>query len=432
MCGYYYSHNVEVSGWFESIKRRGPEGYQECCSTDECNCGNRQSHQWFGHSLLNTRGQSVAQPIQTNDGILVYNGSTYNDEGNDTQWIANNLDIKDADSIELIKNLIGEYSLTWVTKNTIIFAVDQWGTKNLYFYYNQNDKQFLCASTIDFVLEHAPNAVRANANTVYIIDKNNFSMNIIETTEWNFEQKVNNYDRVFEAFEQSVKDRHEPNITTYMLSAGLDVGSIVCCANKFFLTQTVTKVGQEDNEILNARLDLQQITPYVDPWDDSDYADEMDKIFATYKLDYLRTRSARALTSILKNHFLPNKQKIGMCGIGGDELYDDYQPDKPVHGRVGKINGSWPSDLRTVYPWHNYEGTRMAKQLHRSDTVCGHYGVEARYPLADQRLFQQWLNTTQELKNSGYKHWMTEYLREHDYPYTTNKTGFTSTRGTIR
>ena len=124
--------------------------------------------------------------------------------------------------------------------------------------------------------------------------------------------------------------------------------------------------------------------------------------------------------------------KCESCGIGGDELYDDYQPDKTVHGRVGKVNGSWPSDLRTVYPWHNYEGTRMAKQLHRSDTVCGHHGIEARYPLADQRVFQQWLNTTVKLKNSGYKHWMTEYLREHDYPYTTNKTGFTSKRDRIR
>ena len=431
MCGYFYSHNIETPGSRQSLRRRGPEGYQECCFTDECNCGNRRWHQWFGHSLLHTKGSLVVQPIQTNDGILVYNGSTYNDEGNDTQWIANNLDINDADSIELIKNLIGEYSLTWVTKNTIIFAVDQWGTKNLYFYYDQNDKRFVCASAIDFVLEHAPNAVRAKENTIYMINKNDFSMNIIETTNWDLSQTINNYDKVFEAFEHAVKDRHEEGITTYMLSAGIDVGSIVCCANKFFKTQTVSKVGQEDNGVLSARLELQN-APYIDPADDTNYCDETMRMFDTYRLDYLRSNSARALTAILKNHFIPNKQKICINGIGGDELYDDYQPDKTVHGRVGKVNGSWPSDLRTIYPWHNYEGTRMAKQLHRSDTVCGHYGIEARYPLADQRLFQQWLNTTQALKNSGYKHWMIEYLREHDYPYTTCKTGFTSKRDTLR
>lgn len=422
MCGYFYSYNKIIpAGPMRSLRRRGPEFFNLLNIENE----------YFGHSLLNTRGQSVAQPIQTSDGILVYNGSTYNSEGNDSQWLADNLDSRSTITIEVIKNLIGEYSLTYVTDSYIVFAVDQWSTKNLYFYYDQADKIFVCASAIDFVLKHAPNAVRANANTIYIIDKNNFSMNIIETTNWDLSQTINNYDKVFEAFEQSVKDRHEPSITTYMLSAGIDVGSIVCCANKFFKTRTVSKVGQEDNEILTARLEL-QTSPYIDPADDSKYADETMKMFDTYKLDYLRSSSARALTAILKNHFIPNKQKICISGIGGDELYDDYQPDKITHGRVGKVNGSWPSDLRTIYPWHNYEGTRMAKQLHRSDTVCGHYGIEARYPLADQRLFQQWLNTTQTLKNSGYKHWMVQYLREHDYPFTTNKTGFTSKRDRIR
>jgi asparagine synthetase B (glutamine-hydrolysing) len=406
----------------QSIRRRGPEYFNL----------HKTENEYFGHSLLNTRGESVVQPIKTDDGILVYNGSTYNGLHNDSQWLADNLDIRAAVSIEVIKSLIGEYSLTWVTHNTIIFAVDQWSTKNLYFYYDQNDKQFVCASAIDFVLEHAPNAVRANANTIYMINKNDFSMDIIETTEWNLSQTINNYDRLFEAFEQAVKDRHEEGITTYMLSAGIDVGSIVCCANKHFDdVQVVAKVGREDPVILGRRLDRHR-KKWHDPKDDSAYESVCTGMFKQYRLDYLRSSSARALTAILKNHLVPNKQKILISGIGGDELYDDYQPDKTVNGRVGKVNGSWPSDLRTVYPWHNYEGTRMAKQLHRSDTVCGHHGIEARYPIADQRVFQQWLNTTVKLKNSGYKHWMTEYLREHDYPYTTNKTGFTSKRDRIR
>jgi len=422
MCGYFYSHNIEISGPMQSIRRRGPEYFNL----------HKTENEYFGHSLLNTRGESVVQPIETDDGILVYNGSTYNGEYNDSQWLADNLDIRATVSIEVIKNLIGEYSLTWVTHNTIIFAVDQWSTKNLYFYYDQNDKQFVCASAIDFVLEHAPNAVRANANTIYMINKNDFSMDIIETTQWNLSQTVTNYDNVFEAFEHAVKDRHEEGITTYMLSAGIDVGSIVCCANKHFNNvQVVAKVGHEDPIILGNRLNLHE-QPWKDPRDDSVYEQHCADMFAQYKLDYLRSSSARALTAILKNHLVPNKQKILISGIGGDELYDDYQPDKTVHGRVGKVNGNWPSDLRTIYPWHNYEGTRMAKQLHRSDTVCGHHGIEARYPLSDQRLFQQWLNTTQALKNSGYKHWMVQYLRQHDYPFTTNKTGFTSKRDRIR
>ena len=389
-------------------------------------------NEYYGHSLLSTRGAATVQPIHTSDGVLVYNGSTYNGAGNDAQWIADNLDSRSSVTIELIKSLIGEYSITYVTDSCIIFAVDQWSTKNLYFYYDQHSKQLICASAIDFVLEHAPHAIRAEANKIYMIDKRSFSLDIFETTEWDLTQSVDNYDRLYEAFEQAVIDRHEAGITTYMLSAGIDVGTIVCCANKHFNNvQVVSKVGKEDPVVLGQRLDRHR-KKWHDPKDDSAHEKFCIEMFQQYRLDYLRSSSARALTAILQNHLLPNKQKILISGIGGDELYDDYQTDKKTHGRIGKVNGNWPNDLRTVYPWHNYEGTRMSKQLHRSDTVCGHHGIEARYPLADQRVFQQWLATSVKLKNSGYKHWMVQYLKEHNYPFTTIKTGFTSKRGRIR
>ena len=177
MCGYYYSHNKIIpSGPMQNIKRRGPEGFDSLHLDNE----------YFGHSLLNTRGKSTTQPIQNKHGTLVYNGSTYNSAGNDTQWIAGNLDNRSSVTIELIRNLIGEYSLTYVTDTHIIFAVDQWSTKNLFFYYDQSTKTFICASAIDFVLEHAPNAVRADANKIYIINKQTFSLDILETTQWNF------------------------------------------------------------------------------------------------------------------------------------------------------------------------------------------------------------------------------------------------------
>lgn len=421
MCGYSYSHNINTHGDHASLRRRGPESFHMLA---------RDNEQW-AHGLLNTRGPAVAQPIETRAGVLVYNGSTYNGPGNDSQWIADNLDGTLARTREVIRSLVGEYSLTYVTDSHIVFAVDQWATKNLYFHYDRDSRSFLCASAIDFVLANAPTAIKAEENTVYIIDKSDFSLDMVRTTVWDHAQTVNNYDRVFEAFEQAVQDRHEPNITTYMLSSGIDVGTIVCCANKYFTTQTVSKIGNEEKQTLAARLPL-QTSPYLDPADDSEHNSEAKSMFETYRQDFLRGSSARALTAILRNHFLPNNQKVCISGIGGDELYDDYMPDKATHGRIGKVNGGWPSDLRTVFPWHNYEGTRLAMQLHRSDTVCGHYGIEARYPLLDQRLFQCWLKTTHTLKNSGYKHWMVQYLKEHGYPYTLTKTGFVSDRDHIR
>jgi asparagine synthetase B (glutamine-hydrolysing) len=149
-------------------------------------------------------------------------------------------------------------------------------------------------------------------------------------------------------------------------------------------------------------------------------------MFKLYNFEYTKGQNAQALTSILQNHFLPRSQKICISGIGGDELYDDYQPDKTAFGRIGKIIGGWPADLRTIYPWHDYADSKLHRQIHRSDMICGHHGIEGRYPLTDQRLFQCFLNTTAKLKNSGYKHWQVSYMQEHDYPITLNKTRFAS------
>lgn len=416
MCGYYYSYNITIdSESLDSIRRRGPESFKRLDIKNE----------HFGHALLSTQGTSPSQPIQNSQGTLIYNGSTYNSNANDTQWIVDNLDEKLETTVDLIKNLIGEYSLTYVTDTHIVFAVDQWSTKNLFFYYDQSTKTFLIASTVDFVLHHVPNAVRVQANRIYTIDKQTFELDFIETTQWNFSQTVNNYDSLFETFEQAVKDRHEPGITTYMLSAGIDSGAVVCCARKFFNDDmyTITKIGIDDPQVLAQRLRMQK-TPLIDRLDDYDFIPATTEMFQRYNFRNVRDHTARALTAILQNHLLPRKQKICIWGTGGDDIYDDYQPHKKAYGRVGKVIGSWPSDLRTIYPWHNYENTRLHNQLHRGDMICGHHGIEERHPLTDQRVFQKWLNTTSLLKNAGHKHWLVQYLKEHDYPISSFKTGF--------
>jgi asparagine synthetase B (glutamine-hydrolysing) len=417
MCGYYYSYNIPVVTVTNSILLRGPEQFNRLDVENE----------HFGHALLSTQGTSPPQPIQNKHGTLVYNGSTYNSKHNDTDWIVNNLDNRLETTVDLIKSLIGEYSVTYVTDTHIVFAVDQWSSKNLFFYYDRETRSFIAGSTVDFVLAHVPSAVRAQENRIYTIDKHTFELDIQTTTEWNLSQTVNNLDSVFEAFEQAIKDRHEPQITTYMLSAGIDAGVIVCCARKFFNADmyTVSKIGREDPGVLSERMSL-QLKPLIDRADDSAVIPTTKEMFKLYNFEYLKDQNPQALTSILQNHFVPRKQKICISGIGGDELYDDYQTDKQSRGRVGKIIGGWPSDLRTIYPWHDYADSRLHRQIHRSDMICGHHGIEGRYPLTDQRLFQRFLNTSVEIKNRGYKHWQVQYMKEHDYPVTLDKTRFAS------
>jgi len=417
MCGYYYSYNIPIHKVSNSILLRGPEQFNRLDIENE----------HYGHALLSTRGDSPPQPIQNKHGTLVYNGSTYNSKSNDTTWIVDNLDNLVETTVDLIKSLVGEYSITYVTDSHIVFAVDQWSSKNLFFYYNQDNKSFIAGSTVDFVLSYAPSAVRAQENRIYVINKHTFELDILTTTEWNLTQSVNHLDRVFESFEQAIQDRHEPGTTTYLLSAGIDAGVNVCCARKFFNDDmfTVSKIGREDPEVLADRMSLQS-KPLIDRADDSAVIPTTDEMFALYNFEYVKKENPQALTSILQNHFVPRNQKICISGIGGDELYDDYQTDKISRGRVGKIIGAWPTDLRTIYPWHDYADSRLHRQIHRSDMICGHHGIEGRYPLTDQRLFQHFLNTTVELKNRGYKHWQTQYMREHDYPLTLEKTRFAS------
>ena len=125
MCGYYYSYNIPVVTVTNSILLRGPEQFNRLDVENE----------HFGHALLSTQGTSPPQPIQNKHGTLVYNGSTYNSNDNDTAWIVNNLDDQLETTVDLIKSLIGEYSVTYVTDTHIVFAVDQWSSKNLFFYY---------------------------------------------------------------------------------------------------------------------------------------------------------------------------------------------------------------------------------------------------------------------------------------------------------
>ena len=133
---------------------------------------------------------------------------------------------------------------------------------------------------------------------------------------------------------------------------------------------------------------------------------------------------------IIKSNYVLNdetvdiliKQSLLQAEMGCDII----SPSDMMDGRIGKIIGAWPTDLKTIYPWHNYEECRLHRQIHRSDMICGHHGIEGRYPLTDQRLFQSFLNTTVELKNRGYKNRQVQYMKEHDYPITLNKTRFTS------
>ena len=127
MCGILFSQNTTNIKDLDLLKQRGPERFTEL----------ENEHGYFAHSLLNTIGESINQPFQTNNGILLYNGSTYNSQGlNDTKWLGNKLDANLSNTIELIKSLRGEYALIYVTDKHIVFCTDEFYQRNLWYYYS--------------------------------------------------------------------------------------------------------------------------------------------------------------------------------------------------------------------------------------------------------------------------------------------------------
>ena len=117
MCGILYSQDSTGFSNLDMLKRRGPEGFTEL----ENDLG------YFAHSMLNTIGESTPQPYHTKSGILLYNGSTYNSgKANDTQWLGEKLDDNLDNTLNVVRELNGEYALIYVTEKNIVFLVSFW------------------------------------------------------------------------------------------------------------------------------------------------------------------------------------------------------------------------------------------------------------------------------------------------------------------
>ena len=412
MCGILYSQDATSFSDLTFLKQRGPEGFQQ------------QNHQlgYFAHSLLNTIGEKVEQPLHNTHGVLLYNGSTYNSQNqNDTQWLAQQLDEKLEHNIDVIKSLVGEFALVYVTESHIIFGVDEFAQRNLWFYYDQNSKQFTACSLPNIIEQKHNHCVRALGNRIYVIDRQSFALSFYEKKTWNLTQTVNNFDAVFETFEQSVQRRYDPKIAINLISSGFDSGVINCATNKLFgEAECVGDPAKENIDILKQRSDyhlncsiapnyegthqerriiFNEIIPSNDLWDN-------------YGVD--------SFIHLMKNCVVKRQKKVVIVGDGGDELYNDYQDQ--MHGHMwSKSNGLFPSCLLLIWPWHD-TNDRLLKATTRVDIMCGYFGLESRNPLLDVDLVQSWLNTTCNLKNSGYKLWMQLYMDAMRYPYTMKKT----------
>ena len=408
MCGYYYSDKKHCST-IQNLQKRGPEDW------------NQLDHAlgYFGHSLLNTIGEKVQQPYQTDTGILLYNGSVYNFKPhNDTKVIAENLTDNVNDCVEFIKTLNGEYSITWVSEQFVIFCTDQFGIRPLYYF---NDAEHINIGSLPDAIDFCPAVFKCEENKIYIYDKKTKDLNVLQNTIWDLEQSDKSYDKTWSAFDQAIKDRHDKSV--YAISGGYDSGVIACCVSRFYPDAVfVNNVPNHERSVLLKRRQKHPIN-FVNYKVDNITINKDNLFEVTQNAEIFNEMATSGQSSYIVRYMIPNKRKVLVTGDGGDEVFADYGFKGKKLRTYSKFGGHFPNNLQTVWPWHNHQNI-LSRYVQRTEVVGGYWGIELRLPLLDRRLVQAWLNTTAELKNQEYKGWMAQYMTQHDYPFELTKTGY--------
>lgn len=409
MCGILYSQDATGFHDLEIIKRRGPEGFSE--QNNELG--------YFAHSMLNTIGETTTQPFRTKNGILLYNGSTYNSGlQNDTLWLGDRLDGNLDNTLSVIRELNGEYALVYATEKHVVFCVDHFDNRNLWFYHNKDNHHLTVASMPTVVRQKHPGTWRAEGNKIYILDRQDFSIVVVNNKTFDLEQKINHFDYVFEEFERAVKSRYHPQKSTVLISSGIDSGVIACATYKLF--DDIDCVCDHFNETLSTIKDRMNkhkivILPNISTQNEKN----------SMHLNIIDNKRiwgdpcVSPLINIVKNYAKKKSKKIIITGDGGDEIYNDWQYTSYSNGNFNRTNGLFPSSLSLVWPWYNTNSSMMVTNT-RVDFISGYFGIEARKPLLDVDLVQAWLNTTLKQK-VPYKFWMRLYMDQQKYPYHLDK-----------
>ncbi len=410
MCGLFFSTKSLEESNLDEISFRGPD-----YSNTKIN--NLGFFYFFG---LETKNNTLRQPLINQTGTLLYNGTQYDLEDNDNQFLIDNLSNNKQDCIEFIQSLKGDFSLIWVTEDFILLARDFCGNKPLF--YSVFDNNFHAASTLNSIESLGLDVETVEPNEILIfLKKDNFSKaERYKSKIFNLDQKYNSFDRVFESFEKSVLNRYCLN-TVVPISSGTDSGMIAACLHSYKKEYLiVSRPGLEDLKILNERLSILS------------YNDQ-------YIFDDVNIKTVNKINSLPCEKYISQKPQIAqvawwiaeyskqrncryiMSGTGADELYSDYGWNGVKYNKNSQFGGLFPQNLTNIWPWHLNKNLPLYHAIVIEDYIYGYWGIDTRNPFLDTDLIQEWLSTSQALKNKEYKHWQQEYLRIMKFPFHTKK-----------
>lgn len=413
MCGIFFS-TQPLSADPIYLSLRGPDSI----SRQDNHVGS------FVNARLITNPQSNSQPFNVHENWIQFNGTIYNTQNEQTYF--SNINYSDLDSIHhSIKKLDGEFALIIANQDYITVAKDYFGTKPLYFYYD--DKKFVASSVRSQILESCDTVYSLPSNTVMTFSRGK-TIKLEQQSQvhcFDLTQTHNHWDYVHQSFEQVMsKMTVEQSLVGTPVSSGLDSGIIDCwCNNNLSSRITVTHVKNEDMAVVSERHKIRNgvdipISHTVDQTETIRNCYGGDSLYLTRNLWNKGVATIGAVYETLAQQGV----KIVLNGCGGDDIYSDYADRGMRLSNHSTIGGLWPKDLETVWPWWDtYKW--LESELFYNDFIGGINGLETRFPLIDKQLIQAWLNTSNDIKNSGYKAWICNYLDQYKYPYTLSKHG---------
>ena len=157
--------------------------------------------------------------IRRGDAHVFLRGSIYDLNLHSVSFADHNLQ----DNIDFVRSINGEYSLIIDSPEYTLFATDHMATRDLHFYLSTELKHLVVGTLRKHVMEGgSKGAWRCMRDQIYVVHKDTFKLDIHQNKSWNLQQNVNNYDKVYEAFELACKNRFTSTKDKLLLSGGMD------------------------------------------------------------------------------------------------------------------------------------------------------------------------------------------------------------------
>ena len=115
---------------------------------------------------------------------------------------------------------------------------------------------------------------------------------------------------------------------------------------------------------------------------------------------------------------------VFISGSGGDELMTDYGFSGKKFYFHSEFGGYFPDKLLDIFPWKKFFYDTLRSYLEKEEFVLGIYGMEGRYPYLNWTLNEIAINESGSLRNNNYKNLQTLFFQKYNYPYTSEKVGF--------